>query len=219
MNKILKCPYLSHPAWNKGKTKFSDPRIAKYGKTYHNRLQSGQLKFCWTGRKLTDEHRINISKGMKKAHLEGRAHNIGQSRWNNEPSYPEKFFTKVINRNFSDKNYKREFPFKIYSLDFAWPEKRLCIEIDGDQHQRFYEYKQRDIRKDKCLNNAGWEVLRIPWKTMFHDPKNTIKTAKLFIDEFEKWWLNKHEYSNFMDEINIIKNKKSIKIGQTEFNF
>lgn len=28
---------------------------------------------------------------MKLAHKEHRAHNIGQSRWNNEPSYPEKF--------------------------------------------------------------------------------------------------------------------------------
>ena len=35
---------------------------------------------------------------MKRAHAEGRAHNIGTCRWNNEPSYPEQFFMKVIEK-------------------------------------------------------------------------------------------------------------------------
>lgn len=43
---------------------------------------------------LSRDKSINekISESMKKAHAEGRAWNIGKSRWNNEPSYPEKFF-------------------------------------------------------------------------------------------------------------------------------
>jgi len=69
---------------------------------------------------------------MTKAHKEGRAHNIGESRWNNEPSYPERWFMKVIENEFEDKNYTREYPFHRFSLDFAWIEKKKCIEIDGD---------------------------------------------------------------------------------------
>ena len=33
---------------------------------------------------------------MKKAHKEGKAYNIGYNNHIGEPSYPEKFFTKVI---------------------------------------------------------------------------------------------------------------------------
>lgn len=56
---------------------------------------------------------------MKKAHKENRAWNIGKSRWNNKSSYPEEFFIRVIENEFSDKNYIREYPFKRFSLDFV----------------------------------------------------------------------------------------------------
>lgn len=123
-----------------------------------------------------------ISQSMKKAHKEGRAWNIGKSRWNNLPSYPETFFMQVIENEFIDKNYTREYPLGIFSLDFAWTDKKKCIEIDGDQHIRFEEYKQRDQRKDLFLKENGWQVLRITWKEMFKDTKMYIKLAKDFIE-------------------------------------
>ena len=119
---------------------------------------------------------------MKKAHAEGRAHNIGTCRWNNEPSYPEQFFMKVIENEFNDKNYQREMPFFKYSLDFAWPDKKKVIEIDGEQHERFNDYKERDKQKDNLLLENGWKLLRIKWKDMMKESKSWIKKAKEFID-------------------------------------
>ncbi len=130
----------------------------------------------------TEETFQKISASMKKAHAEGRAWNIGKSRWNNEPSYPENFFIQVIENEFSDKNYIREYPMGIYSIDFAWVEKKLAIEIDGDQHTRFESYRERDLRKDKFLQDSGWKVLRIVWKEMFRDTKKYILLSKNFID-------------------------------------
>lgn len=60
--------------------------------------------------------------------------------------------------------------------------KKKVIEIDGDQHERFEEYKLRDKEKDKLLVENGWQVLRIKWKDMMKDSKYWIKTAKDFID-------------------------------------
>lgn len=131
--------------------------------------------------KLSHDTKIRISNSMKKAHKDGRAHNIGQSRWNNEPSYPEKFFMKVIENEFEDKNYNREYPVSIYSIDFAWVDKKLAIEIDGQQHEK-EEYKARDNRKDACLKKLDWKVLRIKWVDMYNNPKHCIKVAKDFID-------------------------------------
>jgi very-short-patch-repair endonuclease len=134
-----------------------------------------------TGRSLSKTHKQNVSESMKLAHKEGRAWNIGQSRWNNEPSYPEKFFMKVIENEFTDKDYIQEFPIGKYSIDFAWTHLNKAIEIDGSQHDRFKEYKDRDILKDKLLIEKGWLVLRIKWKDMYDDPKKFIRIAKEFI--------------------------------------
>ena len=132
-------------------------------------------------RKHTSETKEKLSKIMKKRHKEGTAWNIGKSRWNNEPSYPEKFFMKVIENEFDDKNYIKEYPIENYSIDFAWPKKKLAIEIDGEQHQRFDDVKERDKRKDQILTENGWKILRIEWKKMFKDTKTYINIAKQFI--------------------------------------
>ena len=39
-------------------------------------------------------------------------------------------------------DYETERPFYRFFLDFAWPEKRLCIEIDGELHR--YEKQQNN---------------------------------------------------------------------------
>jgi very-short-patch-repair endonuclease len=153
--------------WNKNKTKADDCRISS----------------CGHQGPLSEEHKELISSSMKVAHAEGRAWNIGQSRWNNEPSYPEQFFMQVIENEFEDKAYVREYPFGRFSLDFAWPHKKVCIEIDGEQHQQFPEYAERDARKTKALTDAGWQVLRIVWKDMYSDPKTWIAKAKDFIPQ------------------------------------
>lgn len=135
----------------------------------------------WLGKKHTEEQKRKISESMKKAHAEGRAHNIGECRWNNKHSYPEQWFIKVLKNEFDlekNKDYKMEFPFHKFYLDFAWVDKKFCIEIDGEQHERFQEQKDRDIEKDKLLKEEGWMELRKPWKEIFNNPKSFIEEVK-----------------------------------------
>lgn len=169
----------SRKAWNKGKTKESDSRIAQAAETFKQRIKEGKIKFkksAWS-----QESRRKLSESMKIAHSEGRAWNIGKSRWNNKPSYPETFFIKVVENEFLDKEYIREFPMGIYSLDFAWPHLKKAIEIDGDQHERFQECIDRDKRKDNLITENGWSLLRIRWKDLFNEPKYFIKKTFEFI--------------------------------------
>jgi len=154
-------------------------RACKQHPKYKERIE--KIRLSSKGRIPSKETKRKVSESMKKAHKEGRAWNIGQSRWNNERSWPEKFFEKVIKNEFKDKNYIPEYPVGIYSLDFAWVEKKKVIEIDGDQHQRFDEYQKRDKRKDKYLIKEGWKILRIPWKSMYNNTKEEIQKCKDFI--------------------------------------
>jgi very-short-patch-repair endonuclease/ribosomal protein L37AE/L43A len=169
-------------AWNKGKTKETDERLRKQGQTYSKRVKEGIIIPSQTGIPVTEETKQKISESMKLAHEEGRAWNIGMSRWNNEPSWPEQFFMTVIENEFDDKEYSREYSVGVFAIDFAWPHKKTAIEIDGSQHKRFKEYQERDERKNKKLKDEGWKVLRIPWIEMFHDTKTWIKRAKEFVD-------------------------------------
>ena len=129
----------------------------------------------------SNETKRKISESMKIAHAEGRAWNIGKSRWNNEPSYPESFFAKVVENHFHDKKYCSEYPIGVYSADFCWTHLKKVIEIDGEQHERFEEYRLRDIRKDDFLKSCGYQILRISWKEMYENPKAKIQEAYDFI--------------------------------------
>jgi very-short-patch-repair endonuclease len=168
---------ISKPAWNKGLKAVDHPRLLHSDETKRKLSEIRKIN----NPMFIEENRTKVSIGMKKAHSEGRAWNIGKSRWNNELSYPEKFFVEVIENEFQDKEYKNEFPIGIYSADFCWPHLKKVIEIDGDQHQRFEEYIERDKRKDEFLTSQGYQILRIVWKEMFHNPKDNIKKCYEFI--------------------------------------
>lgn len=176
-NPNIKC------AWNKGLTKETDPRVKKCGETFSKKFKEGLIVLPNLHKPIPDDIKKRISESMKKAHAEGRAHNIGSCRWNNKPSYPESFFMKVIENEFQNKNYKREFPFYKYSLDFAWVDEKKAIEIDGEQHERFIDQINRDLQKDELLQQNGWKLLRIKWKDIMNDSKFWINKAKQFIDE------------------------------------
>lgn len=141
-----------------------------------------KTRISMLGRTIPKHVREKISSSMKTAHSEGRAWNIGKSRWNNQPSWPEQFFMKVIKNDFDNQQVLQEFPVDRYSCDFCWPSLMKVIEIDGAQHERFKEIADRDKRKDQVLKENGYTVLRILWSDMCSNTKETIKIAKQFID-------------------------------------
>ena len=165
-------------AWNKGQTKETNKILRNIGQKNSHNLKG--RRFPDRQKPLSQEHRKAVSFGMKKAHAEGRAWNIGMSRWNNNPSYPESYMMKIIENEFFDKKYEREFPVGKYSLDFAWPHLMKCIEIDGKQHEVF-EQQNKDKQKDKYLHANGWKVMRVSWKLLCGDTKKHIKEMKEFV--------------------------------------
>ena len=177
--------YLSHSIgrapWNKGKKKDQDSRIAAQAAHLKARYDSGDLKSHWEGKHLLDSAKKKLSEAMKKAHREGRAHNIGECRWNKEHSYPEKWWIKVLENEFNlreDIDYQTEYHYYRFNLDIAFPEEKICIEIDGEQHYTDKAQIIRDKNKDYLLKLDGWKELRIRWLDCYHDPKKYIAKVK-----------------------------------------
>lgn len=170
-------PY--YAPWNKGLSKKTDERVAASARK--DSLSNGGKNSYYFGKHLGDTTKRKISTGMKKAHEEGRAWNIGINHWDGKPSYPEQFFIKVIGNDFHDKNYSFNYVVGRFRIDFAWVDKRLAIEIDGGQHER-EDNKKRDLRKDKYLRSLGWKILRIKWRDMFHNSSLYIQIAIDFVE-------------------------------------
>lgn len=124
----------------------------------------------------SDAFRKLCSDRMKERHRLGLAKTF-QNRSKVKHSYPEEWFIGFLKNEFGyteNEEYKTEFSFHRFFLDFAWPEKRLCIEIDGNLH-RLEAQKARDQEKDRLLYNDGWKLLRLKWSYIIKN-KNSIKS-------------------------------------------
>src|SRR6202022_2270115 len=57
----------------------------------------------------------------------------------------------------------------IAEVDFAWPEVRLCVELDGWRQHGTRAAFSRDRARDRALNRLGWMVLRYTWEEVTDD--------------------------------------------------
>ena len=183
-HKNKKSPLQVHP-------RFKDGGDCKYCKKFfsklhtlhfhenHCNLNPDKLKF--KSHPQSNETRLKLKQIALNGYKNGTWHG-----WTNchssKKSFPEEFFTKVIENEFEDKKYEYNYQFFQYRLDFAWVNKNKCIEIDGSQHETSKKQKESDIKKDKKLLDEGWQVLRIKWKDLCNYPHIYIQIAKNFIN-------------------------------------
>ena len=76
-------------------------------------------------------------------------------------SFPEEWVALELARR-GVTNYVAEKQVGRYSLDFAFEESKLVLEVDGKQH-RTPEGKAHDKKRDAFLRENGWEVFRLAW--------------------------------------------------------
>lgn len=70
-----------------------------------------------------------------------------------------KFWNAVRAQRLMGLNFRRQMPIAGYIVDFACPEHRLVVEIDGSSHSHDAEIR-RDERRDSRLSVLGWTVIR-----------------------------------------------------------
>lgn len=76
----------------------------------------------------------------------------------------------------------KEFPNKKYATnykpDFTLISKKICIEIDGEDHD-----KRIDDKKDECLSYLGFLVFRFSNKQVNENPKQILKEVDRIVRE------------------------------------
>ena len=71
-------------------------------------------------------------------------------------------------------------PFGKYTLDFYCPAKKLCIEVDGEQH---FLTQDSDKQRDAELLTYGIRVLRIPSLDIFEETGLALTAWRRIIEE------------------------------------
>jgi hypothetical protein len=74
--------------------------------------------------------------------------------------------------------YPVQLPGRRITLDRAWPEAKLAVELDGVRHHTSPEDRRRDLARDRELAALGWVVLRFTYADVLRDPKG-VRTAVL----------------------------------------
>ena len=67
---------------------------------------------------------------------------------------------------------------RMFRLDFALPEHKLYIEIDGTVHRL---KKKADTRRDSMMLERGWNGIRIPSSDVNNDIESVKERINLFI--------------------------------------
>ena len=171
-------------AWNKGLTKETDERVAKGANKLKLKYETGEFVAPGKGTHRTKEEKEHLSKTRKEFLLKNpdkvpyilNHHSRGDS-------YPEKYFKELfeINGICYEQNYYQSG----YFLDFAWPFKKVYVEIDGEQHYVDKRIVEHDIKRTEKLLNDGWVCLkRIRWCEYQKLDKNSRKNL---IDDILKF--------------------------------
>ncbi|WP_306119824.1 MULTISPECIES: DUF559 domain-containing protein [unclassified Roseitalea] len=78
--------------------------------------------------------------------------------------------------------FRRQMPISGVIVDFACPEHRLIVELDGSQHGLDTELI-RDRQRDARLNALGWQVLRFWNDDVLGDIDGVCRHIVAVIDE------------------------------------
>lgn len=73
--------------------------------------------------------------------------------------------------------WRSQLPFRGYTIDFAFPEHKLAVEINGWAFHRSHKRWMSDQNKSNALTAAGWSVLNFSWHHLVEDPEAVITTV------------------------------------------
>lgn len=168
--------------WNKGLTKETNISIKRQGNAISQRWKKyGSPN---KGKVMSDEQKekISISRiNFLKENPDKIPYLLNHS---SKISYPEQYFIELFERENIDLQYHKQVG--LYQLDFYNDDKKLYLEIDGEQH---YQEKsiERDKKRTEKLKERGWNIImRIrwaEWKTYSYDKRiEILKTIKTYLN-------------------------------------
>lgn len=143
-----------------------------------NQSEATTLSLKLKPRKLSEETKKKISL-IRIKYLKEHPDKVPYllNHYSKGETYPEKYFNCVFTGN--SLTFERYLQYGVYNLDFAFVDKLINVEIDGDQHILDKSVIESNKRKDKFLQDNKWTVIRILWSEY---QKLTSESKKEYIN-------------------------------------
>jgi very-short-patch-repair endonuclease len=124
-------------------------------------------------KKHSEETKLKISKARIKYLTENPDKVPYLINHSSKKSYPEQIFENAL-LSSGIKGWIYGYQNGIYEYDFAWPEQKIDVEIDGSTHLSD-KVKKIDERRDIFSKESGWIVLRFTADKVKTDVVGCIK--------------------------------------------
>lgn len=181
---------INQTSWNKGLTQETSKSIKNGHEKWMKLYKEGKIKF--NPHKWTDEEKLNLSNKRKQWLKEHPNEHVWKrnTKFISEPCENFKNYLKTKNINFIEEYT----PFNDinYCLDIAWPDEKIAIEVNGNQHYNkdgsLSEYYQK--RHDLFVER-GWKVFEIHYSKCYNIDINDF-TDILNLPIYDKNYVGKY---------------------------
>ena len=207
------------PAWNKGLTKDTDERVKKTANTLKENYNSGKIqpkRFSHTEetKKKISEKRKEWLANNKDKHVWKR-----NTKFNSIPCENFKNFLKTKNICFVSEY--EPFEDVNYSIDIAFPNKKIGIEINGNQHYN-HDGSLKDYYQNRhnFFESQGWTLYEIHYTKCYNINVNDFQDI-LNLPIYDKDYVNEYFYKKEIkkkQKLQKIKQKKELLVEQTNKN-
>jgi very-short-patch-repair endonuclease len=75
---------------------------------------------------------------------------------------------------------------RIVEIDFAWPDRRLAVELDGHATHATRRGFERDREQDRILQAAGWRVVRVTWRQLHAAPRAVVADLRTLLAGWQR---------------------------------
>ena len=132
-----------------------------------------KLSISHIGKKMSDEAKRNLS-NARKEFMDKNPGNVPYLlNHSSKESYPEKLLRQALEKR-SITAWVYNYPIRRYSIDFAFIELKVAIEVDGGTHL-LPEVKEKDRIRDLSLKEIGWATYRFTASDVKKDPDSIVE--------------------------------------------
>lgn len=154
----------------------------KNGK-FKSRSKSESLKIGYSSGKIIHKHSEETKNKISKSRIKYLNENPDKVPYlinhSSKQSYPEQIFQNALESS-KITGWIYNYQVGIYQYDFAFPDLKIDVEIDGATHN-LEKVKKIDQRRDKFSNDNGWTVLRFTANQVKRDVIGCINILKLYL--------------------------------------
>jgi len=199
-------------AWNKGLTKETNNSLKQIGITLKEKYKNNEIIPSFLGKHHSEETKKIISEKRKKWLLEHKDQHVWRrdSKFLSEPCENLKQYLRNKGINFVEEY--EPFDDINYCLDIAWPDEKIAIEVNGNQHyNRDGSLSKYYQKRHNLFIERGWKIFEIHYTKCYNiniNDFNDILKLPIYDKDYVDKYFSKKELKQKNKQIKKLKLKE-----------